>query len=209
MAFDSNVFINCPFDKRYKVLLEPLLFCCLYCGLEPQIARTVDSGASRIEQILGLIKSSKFSIHDLSRMQATRVGQLSRFNMPFELGLDLGIRFHGSGALSQKKCLVLDEEKHRYQAALSDLSGSDIQAYGNERKYQVNNIIRLVRNWFVEVLDEILPAPNVIFLDYTEFVSDLERILLGLGFSNYDLKNLTTTEFIHYAREWIEKRQRD
>jgi hypothetical protein len=30
MAFESNVFINCPFDDDYKALLRPFIFTVLY-----------------------------------------------------------------------------------------------------------------------------------------------------------------------------------
>jgi hypothetical protein len=38
MGFETNVFINCPFDGDYLPLLRPMLFCVLSLGLEPRIA---------------------------------------------------------------------------------------------------------------------------------------------------------------------------
>ena len=92
-AFDSSVFINCPFDEDYHPLLRPLLFTILYLGFTPRIAlERSDSGENRIDKISELIASSKYSIHDLSRLKARRAKEFYRMNMPFELGIDYGAR---------------------------------------------------------------------------------------------------------------------
>ncbi len=59
-----------------------------------------------------------------------RDGDLPRFNMPFELGLDLGCRDFGSLDLATKQCLILEREPYRYQLVLSDIAGNDVQAHG-------------------------------------------------------------------------------
>ena len=63
--------------------------------------------------------------------------------MPFELGLDFGCRRYGAGRLADKVILVLEEQRYRYQATISDLAGSDIEAHHGE--YQI--AVRKVRNW--------------------------------------------------------------
>jgi len=93
VAFDQNVFVNCPFDNQYRKLLRPLLFTISYLGLTPRIAlEAMDSGKVRIDRIVDLVRESKYAIHDLSRLQAEKAGEYARLNMPFELGLDLGAR---------------------------------------------------------------------------------------------------------------------
>lgn len=37
MAFETNVFVNCPFDDDYLPLIRPLLFTIIYLGLTPRI----------------------------------------------------------------------------------------------------------------------------------------------------------------------------
>jgi hypothetical protein len=70
--FSKNVFINCPFDSDYVALLRPLLFTVLYLGYVPRIAsERLDSGEPRIDKIVDLIQHSRFSIHDLSRIEAS------------------------------------------------------------------------------------------------------------------------------------------
>ena len=64
----DNVFINCPFDNQYFPLLKALLFALIYIGKQPQISETTDSGEARLHKIKELMLESKYSIHDLSRI---------------------------------------------------------------------------------------------------------------------------------------------
>ncbi len=86
--FDNSIFLNVPFDIEYRKLLRPMLFTCIYCGLEPHLSDLTDSGQIRVQGIIDLLKGCKYSIHDLSRIKSKKEGELARFNMPFELGLD-------------------------------------------------------------------------------------------------------------------------
>jgi hypothetical protein len=77
--FEKNVFINCPFDPAYKSLLRPLLFTILYFDFNPKIAsESSDSGEQRINRICELIESSRYSIHDLSRLKSTKKNEFAR-----------------------------------------------------------------------------------------------------------------------------------
>jgi len=93
VGFETNVFINCPFDEDYLPLLRPLLFTLVYLGYSPRIAsERSDSAENRVDKICGLIRESMYSIHDLSRLRAREVGEFYRMNMPFELGIEYGCR---------------------------------------------------------------------------------------------------------------------
>jgi len=125
-GYELNVFVNCPFDKKYLALLRPLLFTVVYLGHRPRIAsERSDSGENRLDKICELIRQSKFSIHDLSRLKSGRARELYRMNMPFELGIDYGSRQHGPEFMRGKKCLILEKEPYDFKVALSDLSGVD------------------------------------------------------------------------------------
>lgn len=58
MPFETNVFINCPFDDEFKRLLKPLLFSLLYFNLEPKISQTESSANVRINQIKQHIRNN-------------------------------------------------------------------------------------------------------------------------------------------------------
>jgi hypothetical protein len=91
--FDTNVFINCPFDNDYRQLLLAVIFTALYLGYKPRLSlERADSGENRIDKILDLIIESKFGIHDLSRIESQKGNEHFRMNMPFELGIDFGCK---------------------------------------------------------------------------------------------------------------------
>ena len=144
--FDTNVFVNCPYDDYFRPLLRPLLFTVLRAGLNPRMAaERLNSGETRFSKIVELVRESKYAIHDLSRIKAKRAGEYFRFNMPFELGLDVGCSCFGTGEQLSKRCLILEKEPYRYQIALSDLSNSDIAAHHDEPVRVVANF----RNWMI------------------------------------------------------------
>src|SRR6266487_6297312 len=108
MPFENNVFINCPFDEDYKPLLKSLIFTILYLKFEPKISQTISSSTIRINQIKKYIRDSKYSVHDLSRCKPMKKNDLPRFNMPYELGLDIGCSEYGGKKFAAKKDLILE-----------------------------------------------------------------------------------------------------
>ena len=50
-----------------------------------------------------LIEQSRYAIHDLSRLQASREGEYYRLNMPLELGIGVGCKLFGKGPQRQKQ----------------------------------------------------------------------------------------------------------
>ncbi|MBI3128308.1 MAG: hypothetical protein HYZ11_11940 [Candidatus Tectomicrobia bacterium] len=198
--FGKNVFINCPFDDDYIPLLRPLLFTVLYCGLTPRItSESFDSGETRLNSICKLISNSKFSIHDLSRLRARKAKEFHRMNMPFELGVDLGCRRFGNGALRRKRFLILDEHRYRYQKALSDISGSDIKHHTKNPR----NIVRQARNWFVENGLAGTPSGQAIWLEFNEFMADFYEKRRRDGYSRKELQIMPIPELISFMRRWI------
>lgn len=201
--YEHNVFINCPFDAEYNSLLRPLVFAVLYLGFTPRIALDrSDSGEQRIHKICGLIEASKYSIHDLSRLQADRENEFYRMNMPFELGIEYGCRYFAPGRLRDKKCLILEKQRFDFMKALSDLSGVDIKSHNNEPI----GIIRGVRNWFVETVGlREVASPTSIWFNFGEFMSGFYVQRSEEGFSDEDLDMMPMPEFVAFIRKWLQK----
>jgi hypothetical protein len=127
------VFINCPFDDEFKPLLRSMVFAIIASGYYPRCALDETDGAEvRVSKIAAMIGECDWGIHDLSRVEVGAAG-LPRFNMPMELGLHLGARLLGEARHRRKRALILDAERHRYDAILSDISGQDIEAHGRIR----------------------------------------------------------------------------
>lgn len=203
MPFEKNVFINCPLDDEFLPLLRPLLFSVLCLGLHPRIAlESVDSGEARIEKIIRLVRESKFALHDLSRLRAARAGEYFRLNMPLELGLDVGCRRYKGGKWSRKRCLILEAKKFRYQAAISDLSNSDIAVHGNKPIA----VVAKVRNWLNNVARlRAAPGPSKIWGLFNDFMADNYVALKERGFSNRDIERLPIDELIACMKKWLRK----
>ncbi|MBD1547547.1 hypothetical protein [Roseibium aggregatum] len=124
--FERSVFINCPFDDTYAPLLEAALFCITYFGFVPRLANErLEAGENRLEKIVGMIRGSQYSIHDLSRCRADAAGDYFRMNMPFEYGIDVGFRNGANENLQQKKFLIFErspyELKRKREAAAVQL----------------------------------------------------------------------------------------
>jgi hypothetical protein len=201
--FDRSLFVNCPFDPEYLPLLQGLIFTILECGLEPRLAlEDADSGQVRVQKIRDLIRSCRFSVHDISRIEPLREGDLPRFNMPFELGLDLGCRYYGGKRLESKQCLILERERYRYQRVLSDVSGNDIRAHGGDPVALVTE----VRNWLKVATRTELPSGSSIWGQYSSFRGDLELTFERLRYSRRDIESLEVVEYIDFIKDWQSRR---
>lgn len=199
MINQSNVFINCPFDNYYFPLLKPLLFTLIYIDLKPQISETSDSGEVRLTKIQKLMSISKYSIHDLSRMEPLKSKDYPRFNMPFECGIDFGLRM-SDDKYQAKKFLILEKEQHRYQKVISDISGNDIKAHKNEPE----QIVKVVRDWF-RAINPDTPRHKEIWLAFNEFEFDYEKILLEEEYDPKDINSLTFSDIIENMTAWVGK----
>lgn len=200
MAFEQDVFVNCPFDDDFLPLLRPILFTIIYLGFTPRIAlERLDSGEVRLAKIISFIQESKYGIHDLSRLKSSKKNELYRLNMPFELGLDVGCRRFKNGQWKSKTCLILEAEKYRYQAALSDLSGSDIAVHDNEPEVAAE----LVRNWLDNQAKLRAPGPAHIWGAFNDFMADNYDALIARGFSSKNIEKLPIAELITNMQDWV------
>ena len=200
-GFAKNVFINCPFDEAYRPLLEPLLFTIVSFGYSPRIAvERSDSGESRLSKIAELLKESKYSIHDLSRLKAPKAGAFQRMNMPFELGVDYGTRLHGSSIMRTKKFLILAKNRYELQKALSDISGFDIKNHKDDPA----RIIRVTREWFVETVKlQGIAGASALWYRFNDFTADFWRKRLAEGFTKNEVNAMAIPEYVSFLKKWI------
>jgi hypothetical protein len=200
--FSKNVFINCPFDEGYRLLLKPLLFTIQYCYLTPRIAsERLDSSEVRIEKIQSIIEDCKYSIHDLSRIRATEAGEFFRLNIGLEIGLDLGCKsYHPDPAYRAKQLLILEGERYSYQKAISDLAGSDVRSHNNSPE----RLIEEVRAWLASLVEWDLPGPNTIWYEYNAFNMALVDEFTANGFTQVQIEQLNMPEFLRYLEQWID-----
>ena len=196
--FANSVFINCPFDSEYWSIFEAIVFCVLSCGFVPRYAlEEADSGTVRLTKIQAIIRASKFTIHDLSRVELSVDTRLPRFNMPFEFGLDIGCRVYGPNETKKKKCLVLDSDPYRYKSFLSDIAGQDIRSHRNSPATAIN----LVRQWLrVVTKRESIPGPLAINEKFARFTYELPKICDEGGLARNDLQFV---EYVTLVEAWL------
>ena len=198
--FSKNVFINCPYDVDYIHLFNAMVFTVHDIGFRPRCAlEASNAGLSRLNKILDIISECKYSIHDISRTELDAASGLPRFNMPFELGLDLGCKKFGKSHQIEKVSLILDIEPFRYQMFISDISGQDISAHGG----QENAVVEIVRNWLSLELDPriiIVPGGDMIFQRYQAFQVALPALCDKLNWNPIDLP---FADFSFTAATWI------
>lgn len=196
LKFSDNVFINCPFDPDYWPVFEAVVFTIIDCGFVPRCAlEEPDSGEARVRRIERIISSSRYSVHDISRVQLSP--KYPRFNMPFELGLDMGCRRYGDSSMKRKRCLILDTEQYRYQEFLSDIAGQDIKAHRDSP----DTAIKIVRDWLKAVSKRTsIPGPQRIRQRFANFSLVLPDFC---DEQDLDRDDIQFIEYVTMVEEWL------
>lgn len=196
--YERSVFINCPFDSAYSAIFEAIVFTVMACGFRPLCARVrLDSSMFRLSKIMDLIAASKLAIHDLSRIELDEENALPRFNMPLELGIDLGCK-RFSPSRRNKTILVFDAQPYRFQKYISDIGGQDLANHANDPAIAVAS----VRNWLrAESAKSDLPGASAMNARYTRFKRKLPRICTKLALKP---EELTFVDFCQAVADWLE-----
>jgi hypothetical protein len=127
-----SAFLNIPYDSAFQSLYLAYIAGITAFGLTPRATLEIPGGARRLDRIFDLIKSCRYSFHDLSRVELdVRQPVTPRFNMPFELGLAVAWDKLTAG---RHVWFVLEAKGRRLQKSLSDLAGTDAYIHGG--KYQ-------------------------------------------------------------------------
>lgn len=197
--YKENVFINCPFDNKYKNKLNAIIFTIFDCGFYPRCAlEEDDSSQIRIEKIYKIIESCQYGIHDISRTQLDKNNKLPRFNMPLELGVFLGAKRFGNIQNLKKKCLIIDIKDYRYQKFISDISGQDVKSHENK----IEKLIEVIRNWLNnQSKNTKIPTGDHIFKKYQKFKRELPLISKA---DNKKASNLTYKDFCIVISVWLQ-----
>ncbi len=198
-GYDDNVFINCPFDDQYLPVFHAVIFAIHHAAFQARCAQeNINAGASRFEFIKHLISECMYSVHDISRTESTNLGGefLPRFNMPLELGVFIGCQEFGTGPHQDKKCLILDRRKYRYQAFISDIAGQDIETHDNDPL----EAIKVTTRWLINTT--VRPIVGGVFVAnrYLEFQKNLPSICKDLHLT---AEELTFIVYRQIVAEWL------
>lgn len=195
-----QVFINAPFDAKYKPLFDAIVFTVVACGYKPRCGlESSDSGTPRIGRLIDMIKSCDLSIHDLSLTQLDADSGLPRFNMPFEFGVFVGARSFGGPSQNKKICYVLAEKQFIYQRYISDIAGQDIGMHNNEPVKAIQKIREFLRG---HANSRSLAGASVIVASYERFKSEVPR-LSALPQFQYDAGDLHFLDYCQLAEAFL------
>ena len=96
--------------------------------------------------------------------------------------------------------MVLEEKRYEYQKSLSDLAGCDIDAHDGD-------FMIAVRNWFSGIggFEEVGVAR--VLADYEDFQHWHLRQQKGIGSSDDDISDYSTSELLRSMFEWSRERE--
>jgi hypothetical protein len=193
----TSVFINCPFTTDFRPLHEAIVFAVLACHFRPRSALEAgNSGDTRLDKIVRLIKESGYSVHDLSAVSLDATSGLPRFNMPFELGIAVGLK-KATRTYASHSLLVLEHERYSYQKCLSDMAGQDLQAHGSDSA----RLIPIVRNWLrTESPRTDIPGGTRISAEFVRFQLKLPDMCAD---ADLDRDALPFVDLVALAQTWL------
>lgn len=195
----EGVFINVPFDRRYKKLFDALVFAVHDCGFLARGAREQDDSSQvRLLKLFDIVGACRYGIHDLSRVTLDSANRLPRFNMPLELGIFLGAKRFGGATQAKKSCLILDRDPYRYQIFCSDIAGQDIRAHRND----VRQAVRAVREWLRTTSGRAgMRGATDMANRYVQFRAELPAICRG---PRLEIDELSFLDYRTLVEEWVE-----
>lgn len=176
------------------------------CGFIERIAlEEAGTGQPRIDKIREIIATSRFSIHDLSRVERLPRAPLPRLNMAFECGLSLGARFFGAARDRTKDLLVLDSKPHQYKQTMSDIAGQDGAAHDNDP----HKAIACVRSFLAHKSKRTnVPGEAYIVARYKLFRGDLPAMAKEARLSSRELTKLEYfPELLRLMSRWQRAKQ--
>lgn len=192
LLYEKSVFINCPFDPKYKPKLRAIVFTVVACGFTPRCALEFNDGNDvRIQKIMDIIAECQYGIHDISIPER-------RMNMPLELGLFIGGRRYGNERQQQKRYIILEGKTLSSKKYLSDLAGQDPFPHNN----RIANLIQGIWEWLHNKSDDPDAIPDGPYL--VRAFKKLERELPGIcATKKRTPSKLTFTGYLSILSSWI------
>ena len=193
-----DVFINCPFDAGYKPFFHAIIWMVIRSGYRARCAQEVDDGAqNRLGKIMDIIAECRFGVHDISNTDVDGNPPLPRFNMPLELGLWFGAHRFGGVPQADKRCIILDRERFRYQRFISDIAGQDPHSHGGK----IDTLIAEMAAWLRHLPGGERPGGGKQMLqEYEEFQRLLPDICAD---AKLTIEELIFDDFVTFATGYI------
>jgi hypothetical protein len=148
-------------------------------------------------RICNIIAECRYGIHDISRTELDSMSHLPRFNMPLELGLFLGAKRFGRKPHEEKRCIVFDRDRYRFQAYISDIAGQDIHAHNSD----VATLIVTLASWLRDQSRFAnIPGGRVIASEFAAFLQALPAICND---RQLDFEELTFGDYTDMIAQYV------
>ena len=191
------VLLNIPYDEEFHSLYLAYIVGLFQLGLVPHLASEIQGGGRRLDRIFELIKSCRYSIHDLSRVELSSASSAPRFNMPLELGMTITWQILNT---DQHTWFVCESERHRLQKSASDLNGTDAYIHDGT----VEGVFRELRIAFPRDRSPSVPDMLTAYrVAYGALNSFLDRNGTRNPFDRSDFEDLCRLSFLLAA--WIHR----
>ena len=178
-----------------------MAFCVVNFGFFPRLANErLEAGENRLDKIIRMIKDSMYSIHDLSRCKSEYPNEFFRMNMPFEFGVDVGLRRSDSDLWATKKFLIFEENPYDLKQAISDIAGQDVSFHRND----FERVIEKVRHFFRVEAECDAPGPSRLISEYVTFQEWMAGKKVHEGHSLHEAMRLPPKEKIDEMRSWVD-----
>jgi hypothetical protein len=133
----SSVYINCPFDDKFKSVMDAIVLSVVACGVVPRTATdTGEVSRARMDRIRDAMSECRYSIHDLSRSKGAGDENFARANMPLELGMAISLRHDW---------LALVAKDHPYEKFISNLAGYDLKRHDETPARAISAVVSWLR----------------------------------------------------------------
>jgi hypothetical protein len=162
--------MNIPYDDAFAGTYLAYISGLISLGLSPKATLAIPGGLTRLDRIFALIRSCRYSLHDLSRVELDMTfPPTPRFNMPMELGMSVAwAKLHPN----QHTWFVFESQARRAQKSISDLNGTDCNIHGATAE----GVMRELCNAFVRKTNRItVPDMLVLYAHLTSRAPDLMR----------------------------------
>lgn len=200
--YNNQVFINCPFDVQYLDMFRACTFVILDAGFIPRCSKEIIDGTQfRLAAIVKIIRSCRYGIHDLSRVELDPQSQLPWFNMPFELGVYYAAKHFGNNTQKRKSCLVLEKCKYRYQKYISDIAGIDVTPHQNTQR----RLILAIRDWLVTASRRTTIPPGLDI--YNRFKIFQAGMRSACRKRSIDYNTIPFVELVNNMTDWLRVNQ--
>jgi len=171
----NSVFLNIPYDQEFQNLYLAYIVGIYQLRLVPFITSGISGGERRLDRILALVQSCRYSIHDLSRVELSVTPPATpRFNMPLELGLTIA---WAKLRPRRHTWFLWEASPRRIQKSMSDLDGTDPYIHFGT----VEGVLSELRNAFVR---DGSPSVRTMLEAYRVVESKIDRILADAGTRN-------------------------